>query len=66
MEADIAKVDTEIGHHGYSHKRPEPQDLAQDKEEIDRGLDALERVLGVGLSASRALRRDSDGLLKQA
>ena len=43
----IAKDGHEIGHHGYSHKRPEPQEFEQDVEEIDRGLDALKRVLGV-------------------
>jgi len=43
----IAKDGHEIGHHGYSHKRPEPQEFDQDVEEIDRGLDALKRVLGV-------------------
>ena len=37
----------EIGHPGYLHKRPDPADLAHDIEEVDRGLEALKRVLGV-------------------
>ena len=37
----------EIAHHGYLHLRPEPGDLATMVEEVDRGLDALQRVLGV-------------------
>lgn len=43
----IAKDGHEIGHHGYTHKRPEPADFERDKEEIDRGLEALKSVLGV-------------------
>jgi peptidoglycan/xylan/chitin deacetylase (PgdA/CDA1 family) len=43
----IVKDGHEVAHHGYLHKRPDPADLAEDKEEIDRGLDALKRVLGV-------------------
>lgn len=37
----------EIAHHGYRHMKPEPgQDEAM-AEELDKGLDALKRVLGV-------------------
>lgn len=43
----IVKDGHEVGHHGYTHKRPDPADFAQDKEEIDRGLEVLKRVLGV-------------------
>ncbi|MCC7283350.1 MAG: polysaccharide deacetylase [Acetobacteraceae bacterium] len=43
----IVKDGHEVGHHGYTHKRPEPADFAADKEEIDRALDTLKRVLGV-------------------
>lgn len=43
----IVKDGHEIGHHGYSHKRPEPGDLAVDKEEIDKTLDIFKRILGV-------------------
>ena len=37
----------EVGHHGYLHKRPDPDDLEHDIEEIDRALEVLQRVLGV-------------------
>jgi peptidoglycan/xylan/chitin deacetylase (PgdA/CDA1 family) len=43
----ILKAGHEIGHHGYWHLRPEPGDLAIMVEEVDRGFDALRRVLGV-------------------
>lgn len=43
----IVRDGHEVGHHGYSHKRPDLADLDQDIEEIDRALEALKRVLGV-------------------
>ena len=43
----ILKAGHEIGHHGYWHLRPEPGDLATMVEEVDRGFDAIKRVLGV-------------------
>jgi len=43
----IVRDGHEVGHHGYSHKRPDPADFAIDKEEIDKALDSLKRVLGV-------------------
>lgn len=43
----IVRDGHEVGHHGYSHKRPDPADLAIDKDEIDKAFDAFERVLGV-------------------
>ncbi len=43
----IVRDGHEVGHHGYTHKRPDPPDFAVDKEEIDRGFEALKRVLGV-------------------
>jgi peptidoglycan/xylan/chitin deacetylase (PgdA/CDA1 family) len=44
----------EVGHHGYSHKRPDPADFLIDKEEIDRALDSFKRVLGVAPVGYRA------------
>ena len=43
----IVRDGHEVGHHGYLHKRPDPADFAEDKEEVDKALDALKRVLGV-------------------
>jgi len=43
----IVRDGHEVGHHGYSHKRPEPGDFAADKEEIDKTLDIFKRILGV-------------------
>ena len=37
----------EIGHHGYLHKRSDAIDAGQQREEIERGLEALDRTLGV-------------------
>lgn len=43
----IVKDGHEVGHHGYSHKRPDPADFEVDKQEIDKALELLKRVLGV-------------------
>jgi peptidoglycan/xylan/chitin deacetylase (PgdA/CDA1 family) len=43
----ILKAGHEIGHHGYMHYRPEPGNIALMTEEIERGLEAMKRVLGV-------------------
>lgn len=43
----IVKDGHEVGHHGYSHKRPDPADFEVDKQEIDKALESLKRVLGV-------------------
>ncbi|RDJ25526.1 polysaccharide deacetylase [Bosea caraganae] len=43
----IVRDGHEIGHHGYSHKRPDPADFEQDKEEIDKAFEVFKRVLGV-------------------
>ncbi|MCM2387640.1 polysaccharide deacetylase family protein [Streptomyces albipurpureus] len=37
----------EIGHHGYAHEGPTSLDAAAESEVLERGLDALDRVLGV-------------------
>ncbi len=37
----------EIGHHGYLHASPLDQSEPQQREEIERGLEALERVGGI-------------------
>jgi peptidoglycan/xylan/chitin deacetylase (PgdA/CDA1 family) len=61
----IVKAGHEIGHHGYSHKRPEPHDLEQDREEIDRALESLQRRLGATPIGYRAPSGENyDGLLK--
>lgn len=43
----IVRDGHEVGHHGYSHKRPDPADFAVDKEEIDRTFESFRKVLGV-------------------
>ena len=43
----------EIGHHGYTHRAPDPNDPAMVEDEIDRGLAALESRLGVRPSGYR-------------
>jgi peptidoglycan/xylan/chitin deacetylase (PgdA/CDA1 family) len=37
----------EIGHHGYAHEGPVNLDEATERQVLERGLDALDRVLGV-------------------
>jgi peptidoglycan/xylan/chitin deacetylase (PgdA/CDA1 family) len=37
----------EIGHHGYIHKRPDTISAEEEREEMERGLEALQRSLGV-------------------
>lgn len=36
----------EVAHHGYTHDAPDPQDPAMVEDEILRGIDALERIMG--------------------
>ena len=61
----ILKEGHEIAHHGYLHKRPDPADLAHDIEEVDRALDAMQRVLGIKPIGYRAPSAENyDGLLK--
>ncbi|NOW44959.1 peptidoglycan/xylan/chitin deacetylase (PgdA/CDA1 family) [Novosphingobium sp. SG751A] len=49
----IAKDGHEIGHHGYHHLMPHP-DNSLLVEEVERGLEALQRVLGVRPKGYRA------------
>ena len=44
---EILAAGHEIGHHGYSHDAPEPEDPAKIEDELDRGLEAMKRVIGV-------------------
>lgn len=37
----------EVGHHGYEHKYIDPDDPSAEVEEMDRGLEALQKCLGV-------------------
>ena len=55
----------EVGHHGYLHKRPDPDDFEHDVEEVDRAFEALKRVLGVKPVGYRAPSGENyDRLLK--
>jgi peptidoglycan/xylan/chitin deacetylase (PgdA/CDA1 family) len=49
----ILKAEHEIGHHGYHHLLPDPGS-PHIVEEVDRGLDALKRILGVTPKGYRA------------
>jgi peptidoglycan-N-acetylglucosamine deacetylase len=44
----------EIGHHGYLHRWSDPEEPARDIEELDRGVEALKRVLGIRPRGYRA------------
>ena len=43
----ILKDGHEVGHHSYSHKWIEPTDPGGELEEMEKGLDALKRTVGV-------------------
>lgn len=47
MCESILHAGHEIAHHGYLHTLPNPNDPDEAFEEIDRGFDALKRILGV-------------------
>ena len=51
MCESIMRDGHEVGHHGYLHKRPDPDDLEHDIEEIDRALEVLQRIWASNLSA---------------
>lgn len=51
---DIVAAGHEIAHHGYDHIRPTQLDAAAQAEQLDRGLDALERVARVRPTGYRA------------
>jgi len=42
----VADAGHEIGHHGYLHLRPDQIDEARQREEVDRGIAALEACVG--------------------
>jgi peptidoglycan/xylan/chitin deacetylase (PgdA/CDA1 family) len=44
---DIVAAGHEVGHHGYLHEPPPGLTEAEEREMIERGLDALQRQLGV-------------------
>lgn len=44
----------EVGHHGYAHKWIDPEDPAGEIEEMDKGLEALKRTVGVVPKGYRA------------
>jgi len=43
----IAEAGHEIGHHGYLHEAPHLLNPAEERTMIERGLDALQRIVGV-------------------
>lgn len=43
----ILRAGHEVAHHGYWHRRPEPDQPEKMAEELDLGFDAMKRVLGV-------------------
>jgi peptidoglycan/xylan/chitin deacetylase (PgdA/CDA1 family) len=52
--AAIAEGDHEICHHGYLHRPPGLIDAATERSELERGLEALERLAGVRPTIFRA------------
>ncbi|MBZ6075718.1 polysaccharide deacetylase family protein [Microvirga puerhi] len=54
MCEDILAGGHEVAHHGYLHLRPEPGNIDVMAEEVDRGLEALKRVLGIVPKGYRA------------
>jgi len=64
---DIVAAGHEIAHHGYLHEQPTAVDAAEEADNLDRGLAALEEVAGVRPTGYRAPMWDlswrSPGLL---
>lgn len=50
----VLRAGHEIAHHGYWHKKPEPDQPQAMAEELDLGLDAMRRVLGIAPVGYRA------------
>jgi peptidoglycan-N-acetylglucosamine deacetylase len=50
----IAAAGHEVGHHGYRHLPPRGLDEAEERDELERGMAALERIVGRSVSAYRA------------
>ena len=44
---EIARSGHEIGHHGYLHERPDTLSPEQERAVLEKGLEAIERVVGV-------------------
>jgi len=64
---DIVAAGHEVAHHGYLHEQPTGVTAAEEADNLDRGLDALEEVAGVRPTGYRAPMWDlswrSPGLL---
>ncbi|WP_063621863.1 polysaccharide deacetylase [Bradyrhizobium sp. Ec3.3] len=43
----IVRANHEIGHHGYLHKSIDPTNLEMEREEFEKGIDSIKRVIGV-------------------
>lgn len=50
----IRDAGCEIGHHGYLHERAKPEEPEKEREAFERGMHALDAVLGVKPSGYRA------------
>ncbi|MBY8996688.1 MAG: polysaccharide deacetylase [Candidatus Thorarchaeota archaeon] len=55
---EIHSADHELGHHGYSHTNPARSTLSEEKEELERGSDALAKISGVKPAGYRAPAAD--------
>jgi peptidoglycan/xylan/chitin deacetylase (PgdA/CDA1 family) len=55
---EIHSASHEIGHHGYSHKNPARSTLLEEKEELERGSEALVRITGLKPAGYRAPAAD--------
>jgi peptidoglycan/xylan/chitin deacetylase (PgdA/CDA1 family) len=44
---EIARSGHEIGHHGYLHERPDTLGPEQERAVLEKGLEAIERVVGI-------------------
>ncbi|HET9672719.1 MAG TPA: polysaccharide deacetylase [Actinomycetota bacterium] len=52
--AQLADAGHEVGHHGYLHRPPGLIEAAAEREELERGIEALERVAGMRPTVYRA------------
>jgi peptidoglycan/xylan/chitin deacetylase (PgdA/CDA1 family) len=55
---EIHKAGHELGHHGYTHKNPARSTLEEEKDELERGSEALAKISGAKPSGYRAPAAD--------
>jgi peptidoglycan-N-acetylglucosamine deacetylase len=61
--AKILEAGHEVGHHGYLHFWPEPEKPAEERQEIELGLESLQRNFGIRPAGYRCPAGETTGRL---